>query len=81
MLLRQLAAGHALTVHDLRRANAEALLAAGAVWADNPATIAARCEVVVTCLPGPQEMEVVCLGPGGLVGTLNPGTLYMELEL
>jgi 3-hydroxyisobutyrate dehydrogenase len=58
-----LQAGHALTVCDLRREAASALLVAGAVWAETPADIAAACDIVATCLPGPAEMERVCLGP------------------
>ena len=57
-----LRAGHELVVHDLRREAAEALLEAGARWGDSPAALAGECEVVVTCLPGPTEMEAVCLG-------------------
>ena len=48
-----LRAGYQLVVHDLRRAAAEKLLAAGAAWSESPAALAAECEVVVTCLPGP----------------------------
>jgi 3-hydroxyisobutyrate dehydrogenase len=73
-----LRAGHTLTVTDLRREAASALLEAGTVWADTPADIAAECNVVATCLPGPREMEAVCLGEGRLVETLQPGTLYID---
>jgi 3-hydroxyisobutyrate dehydrogenase len=73
-----LCAGHTLLVHDLRRAAAEALLAAGAGWAASPAALAGDCEVVVTCLPGPVEMEAVCLGPGNLVASLKSGALYID---
>lgn len=73
-----LAAGHAVTVHDLRRANAEALLAAGTAWAESPAALAGKCEVVHTCLPGPAEMEQVCLGPDGIVAAMRPGALYID---
>src|SRR5690349_726943 len=73
-----LAAGHALVVHDVRRAAAERLLTAGATWADAPASVAVDCEIVATCLPGPAEMEAVCLGPGGLVAHLRPGALYID---
>jgi len=73
-----LKAGYALVVHDLRPEAADALLEAGAEWSDSPAALAAECEVVVTCLPGPVEMEQVCLGPGGIVGHLKPGTLYID---
>jgi 3-hydroxyisobutyrate dehydrogenase len=73
-----LKAGHRLLVHDIRRSNAEKLLASGASWADTPASLAAACDVVATCLPGPTEMEAVCLGPGGLVANLQPGALYID---
>src|SRR5205814_7149807 len=73
-----LKAGHQLVVHDVRRANAEKLLAAGAEWVDTPTAIAAECDAVATCLPGPKEMEAVCLGPAGLVANLKPGALYID---
>jgi len=73
-----LRAGHALTVHDLRRDAANALLDAGATWSESPAALAAVSDVVATCLPGPIEMERVCLGPGGIVGHLKPGALYID---
>ena len=73
-----LKAGHALTVHDLRREAAAGLLAAGAKWSDSPAEIAAAREAVVTCLPGPPEMERVVLGPEGLAAHLRSGSLYID---
>ena len=73
-----LAAGHRLRVHDARRAAADALIAAGALWSDSAAALAAECEAVATCLPGPAEMEQVCLGPQGIVGPLRPGALYID---
>src|SRR5262249_57551565 len=37
-----------------------------------------ECDVVVTCVPGPIEMEGVCLDPGALVAALRPGMLYID---
>ena len=73
-----LGAGHSLVVHDLRPEAAQALLSAGAHWSDSAAALAAECEVVATCLPGPTEMEQVCLGPSGIVGVIKPGGLYID---
>ena len=73
-----LRAGHELTVHDLRPEAAASLLEAGARWGDSPASLAEECEVVATCLPGPTEMEAVCLGAGNLVAALKPGALYID---
>jgi 3-hydroxyisobutyrate dehydrogenase len=73
-----LAAGHALTVHDARREAAAELLAAGAAWAESPADLAVGCELVATCLPGPAEMEQVCLGSRGIVAGIREGALYVD---
>jgi 3-hydroxyisobutyrate dehydrogenase len=73
-----LEAGHALVVHDRQREAAAGLIAAGAVWAESTMAVAEACEVVATCLPGPREMEGVCLGAGGLVASLRPGALYID---
>jgi 3-hydroxyisobutyrate dehydrogenase-like beta-hydroxyacid dehydrogenase len=73
-----LRAGYQLLVHDIRRAAAEPLLASGAEWSEKPATLAAQCEIVATCLPGPKEMEAVCLGPAGLVTHFQPRALYID---
>jgi 3-hydroxyisobutyrate dehydrogenase len=73
-----LKAGHALTVNDIRRENAAALIAAGAAWSDTAAACAAEADIVATCLPGPPEMEAVCLGPNGIAERLKPGALYID---
>src|SRR3989475_10312036 len=73
-----LAAGHPLVVYDVRREAAADLLAAGADWAESPADLAARSEVVATCLPGPMEMERVCVGPRGILEGIKPGALYVD---
>ncbi|MBV9378890.1 MAG: NAD(P)-dependent oxidoreductase, partial [Alphaproteobacteria bacterium] len=57
---------------------AGALLGKGAVWSQSTASLAGECDVVATCLPGPAEMEEVCLGPGGIVGHIKPGALYID---
>jgi 3-hydroxyisobutyrate dehydrogenase len=73
-----LRAGHTMLVHDIRREAADGLIEAGAAWAASPAALAAECGVVATCLPGPPEMERVCLGTDGLVGHLRTGALYID---
>ena len=49
-------AGAEITVHDIRRDNADTHLSAGAKWADTPRELAAASEVIMTSLPGPTEV-------------------------
>jgi 3-hydroxyisobutyrate dehydrogenase len=78
MASQLLTAGHALVIHDLRREAAAVLLEVGATWADSPRAVAAQCEVVATCLPGPTEMEQVTLGPDGILESMPAGALYID---
>ena len=73
-----LAAGFPLVVHDLRRDAAAHLIDRGAVWAESPAEVAAACDVVCTCLPGPDDVEAVVLGDGGIAERLSPGSIYID---
>ncbi len=73
------AAGHALVVHDVRRAAAAPHLAAGATWKDTPKAVAEAVDVVCTSLPGPAEVEQVALGPDGLIHGMRAGSVLVDL--
>jgi 3-hydroxyisobutyrate dehydrogenase len=73
-----LGAAHSLVVHDLQRDAAAPLLDRGATWADSPAQVAAQCDVVCICVPGPSEMRAVTLGPGGVLATVRPDTAVID---
>jgi hypothetical protein len=60
--------GYDLTVHDMRLEAAAPHLAVGTTWADSPKKVAEACDVVLTSLPGPPEVEKVALGGDGLCG-------------
>lgn len=74
------AAGHALFVHDVRKAAATPHLAAGAVWKDTPRAVAEAADVVFTSLPGPPEVEQVATGPEGLLHGVRAGSAVFDLS-
>ena len=74
------AAGHELAVHDVRRAAADPLVAAGARWADSPADAASGAELVLTSLPGPKEVESVFLDRDGILEGAESGAVYADLS-
>lgn len=74
-----LAAGHPVTVTTRTRAKADALLAAGASWADSPAEVAAGSDVVLVMVGYPTEVEEVVLGPEGVLTSLAPGGLVVDM--
>ncbi|MCZ8146442.1 MAG: NAD(P)-dependent oxidoreductase [Roseomonas sp.] len=75
-----LAAGHALTIANRSRTpRVQALLDAGAAWAETPAELAAASDIIITILGFPQDVEQVWLGAGGLLAGARPGTLLIDM--
>ena len=72
-------AGHRLHVYNRSRAGAEALQAAGATWHDTPGELAASCDVVVTIVGYPADVEALYLGRDGLVERARPGALLIDM--
>lgn len=80
MAANVLKAGYELSVHDIRREAATPLLENGASWADTPAELAAECDVALTSLPGPREVEAVALGAGGVLEGMRAGGVYIDMS-
>ena len=74
------AAGHPLTIANRSRGpRVQALLDAGARWADSPAALAAESDIVITILGFPQDVEQVWLGADGLLAGARPGTVLVDM--
>jgi 3-hydroxyisobutyrate dehydrogenase len=71
-------AGFSLVVHDVRREAAATLLERGAAWAASARDVAAQCEVVCVCVPGPPEMQAVTVGAGGLLEGVKAGSVVID---
>ena len=74
-----LKAGFNLTVHDLSKEAAQPLVEDGARWMDTPKQVAESCEVVLSCLPGPPDVETMVYGAGGLMEGWKKGDIYVDM--
>jgi 3-hydroxyisobutyrate dehydrogenase-like beta-hydroxyacid dehydrogenase len=75
-----IAAGHRVTVYDIRPEAMGALIGQGAATADSPSEAAYGAETVFTSLPGPGEMEATALDPDrGIFAGLRRGGTYIDL--
>ncbi len=74
-----LAAGHQLHLYSRTKSKADPLLAAGALWHDTPAQVAAASEVVITMLGYPQDVEETYLGSQGILAAMAPGGLVIDM--
>ena len=73
-------AGHSMTVFDRNAKRVEALAAKGAAAARTPAEVAARSEIVLSCVADDAAVEAVLLGRAGALERVLPGALVIDLS-
>lgn len=72
-------AGYRLIVYNRTKEKSLELINKGAVWAINVADLAARCDVIITIIGTPDDVEEVYLGKKGLILNAKPGTYLVDM--
>lgn len=80
IVTRLLAAGHEVTGWNRTKAKAAELVDAGMVWADTPAAVAARSDVVLSIVTDAAAVREVALGADGIVSGLRSGCPYLDMS-
>jgi 2-hydroxy-3-oxopropionate reductase len=75
-----LGGGYPLTVHSRSPGPVDELVEAGAARASTPAEVAAATDVVITMLPDTRDVQLVLLGPGGVLEGASPGSLVIDMS-
>jgi 2-hydroxy-3-oxopropionate reductase len=73
-----LKAGFPLVVHNRSRGAVSELVAEGASQAFTPAEVAAQVNVIFTSLPDSPDVELVALGPQGIIEGARPGLIFID---
>lgn len=73
-------AGHRLMVYDINKERVEELTVLGAKAAANIQEIGASCQTVLTMVPDSPQVREVVLGEGGLIETLRPGSVVIDMS-
>lgn len=72
-------AGHDVIATDKNAGRRAAVLSCGAAWQGSPAQAAATAEILITMLPGPQEVQVAMAGAAGALDTLKAGATWIDM--
>lgn len=75
-----LKAGYPLIVHDKNQAPVDELVRAGAKSGASAREIAGRSEILITMLPSSPDVELVALGPNGVIEGANRGLVYADMS-
>ncbi len=73
-------AGYELTVHNRSHAVVDELSRDGATAADSPKEVAAASGIVITMLPGPEEVREIVAGDGGALEGAAEGSLLVDMS-
>jgi 3-hydroxyisobutyrate dehydrogenase len=77
-LARRLMLSHKLRVLDLRPDLVAEFAENGAIPAQDGASLARECDVVLICVPRSSNVREAIFGPGGLVEGLEPGKIVID---
>lgn len=73
-----LKAGFDVCVWNRTRARMEPLVDAGATAGENPADVAAKCDIIITCVSDTADVEAVVLGENGVIHGAKAGALLID---
>lgn len=79
MAERLRAAGAKMHVFTRTKKSAEEILSKGAIWYDDPASLAPNCKIIFTIVGYPQDVEETYFGEKGLLKTAKPGTIFVDM--
>ena len=75
-----LKAGYPLVVHNRSQAAVQELVGLGAKSAPSPEAVARESQVIVLMLPNSPDVELVALGPQGLIGGVRSGQTVVDMS-
>ena len=79
MVKHLLNAGYPVTVYNRTKEKAQAVIDAGATWADTPKEVATKSDVVLTIVGYPTDVEEVYFGEEGIFQGLQEGMVLIDL--
>ncbi len=78
--LRLCRAGFRIVAFDARAEAVEPLVQAGATAAESVPGTAASCDVLITALPGPAQVDAVMAGSSGAFQALREGSVWVDVS-
>lgn len=74
-----LRAGYRVMVYNRTKSKAQDLLDQGAQWAEKVAGLAAQCNLIITMVGYPKDVEEIYYGNDGLIENAKPGTYLLDM--
>ena len=72
-------AGYELHVYNRTKSKAEKIISKGAVWEDTVVELTTKCNVIITIVGFPADVENVYLGDKGILNHATKGTIVIDM--
>ncbi len=71
--------GQEVVVFNRTQAHAQPVIEAGATWAESPHAVAAQCDIVLSMVGFPQDVETIYFGSDGILAGARKGALLIDM--
>ncbi|WP_376773917.1 NAD(P)-dependent oxidoreductase [Paenibacillus phytorum] len=72
-------AGYEVQIYNRTKSKAQDLLDQGAHWQDSPGLLAQQCDVIITMVGFPNDVEEIYLGENGILANTKPGSYVIDM--
>ncbi|MBP1962695.1 3-hydroxyisobutyrate dehydrogenase [Paenibacillus aceris] len=72
-------AGYQVHLYNRTKSKAQELIDQGAHWQESPGTLAQNCDVIITMVGFPSDVEEVYLGENGILHNAKPGSYVIDM--
>ncbi|KRE34038.1 NAD(P)-dependent oxidoreductase [Paenibacillus sp. Soil724D2] len=72
-------AGYEVHIYNRTKSKAQELLDQGAHWQDSPGLLAQQCDVIITMVGFPKDVEEIYLGENGILSNTKPGSYVIDM--
>ncbi len=74
-----LKAGYEVVIYNRTKEKAQDLITEGAYWQDSPAQVARKCQVIITMVGYPADVQEVYLGSQGIIQNAVRGSIAIDM--
>jgi 3-hydroxyisobutyrate dehydrogenase len=74
-----LRAGYELHIHNRTKSKCDELISAGAIWHAGVAELSPLCDVIITIVGFPADVEGLYLGNDGIIDNAKPGAVLIDM--
>ncbi|RJE86845.1 NAD(P)-dependent oxidoreductase [Paenibacillus sp. 1011MAR3C5] len=71
--------GYEVHIYTRTKEKALPLIEQGLIWQDTPGNLARVCDVIITMVGYPSDVEELYLGPSGLIDSARSGTTFIDM--